>query len=256
MVELHDPIMYVSNYSVQSITTKGAFNEPYTRDFDDGERIIEVDLYREINSIEDWKNINNSPTENYMLMADLDFANEGNNINISKTYTGKVNGNNHYIKNIILTANFLFHDLNGTVENINIQNFKCDKHNTAGGYGLICNATNAVIDNVHLKDVELTINSNVPCTAGALIGSANGGTVIRNCSATNVKIEKDSETSVQTSKIGGLIGYFKGISVENSYVKNLNIASKNAVNQYVGGLIGHISLGKVENCYVSEGKIK
>ena len=255
VVELHDPVMYVSNYSVQSITTKGAFNAPYTRNFEDGERTIKIDLYREINSIDDWKNINNSPTENYMLMTDLDFANEGSNIRISKTYTGKVNGNNHTIKNIILTSDFLFNDLKGTIENINIQNFKQDKAETAAVYGLIWNATNAVIDNIHMKDVKITINSNVSCNVGALIGNANTGTVIKNCSAINVSIEKASEEAIQTSKIGGLIGSFGGISVENSYVKNINIISKNAVTQYVGGLIGQISLGKVENCYVSEGKI-
>ena len=255
VVELHDPVMYVSSYSVQSITTKGAFNAPYTRNFEDGERTIEVDLYREINSIDDWKNINNSPTENYMLMTDLDFANEGNNIKISKTYTGKVNGNNHTIKNIILTSDFLFNDLKGTIENINIQNFKQDKPKTASVYGLIYNATNAVIDNIHIKDVKITINSNVSNNAGALIGNANAGTVIKNCSATNVSIETFSEETVQTAKIGGLIGSFGGISVENCYVNNINIKSKKAVNQYVGGLIGQISLGKVENCYVSEGQI-
>ena len=255
VVELHDPVMYVSNYSVQSITTKGAFNAPYTRNFEDGERIIKIDLYREINSIDDWKNINNSPTENYMLMTDLDFANEGSNIRISKTYTGKVNGNNHTIKNIILTSDFLFNDLKGTIENINIQNFKQDKPKTASVYGLIYNATNAVIDNIHIKDVKITINSNVSNNAGALIGNANAGTVIKNCSATNVSIETFSEETVQTAKIGGLIGSFGGISVENCYVNNINIKSKKAVNQYVGGLIGQISLGKVENCYVSEGQI-
>ena len=255
VVELHDPVMYLSSYSVQSITTKGAFNAPYTRNFEDGERTIEVDLYREINSIDDWKNINNSPTENYMLMTDLDFANEGNNIKISKTYTGKVNGNNHTIKNIILTSDFLFNDLKGTVENINIQNFEHDKPKTASVYGLIYNATNAVIDNIHIKDAKITINSNVSNNAGALIGNANAGTVIKNCSATNVSIETFSEETVQTAKIGGLIGSFGGISVENCYVNNINIKSKKAVNQYVGGLIGQISLGKVENCYVSEGQI-
>ena len=255
IVELHDPVIYVSSYSVQSITTKGAFNAPYTRNFEDGERTIEVDLYREINSIDDWKNINNSPTENYMLMTDLDFANEGNNIKISKTYTGKVNGNNHMIKNIFLTSDFLFNDLKGTIENINIQNFKHDKPKTASVYGLIYNATNAVIDNIHIKDVKITINSNVSNNAGALIGNANAGTIVKNCSATNVSIETFSEETVQTSKIGGLIGSFGGISVENCYVNNINIKSKKAVNQYVGGLIGQISLGKVENCYVSEGQI-
>ena len=31
-VELYNPVRYVSNYSVLEITTKGAFNKPYTRE--------------------------------------------------------------------------------------------------------------------------------------------------------------------------------------------------------------------------------
>ena len=48
IVELYNPIRYISSYSLQSITTKGAFNMPYTRSFKENERKIEVDLYREI----------------------------------------------------------------------------------------------------------------------------------------------------------------------------------------------------------------
>ena len=57
------------------ITTQGAFNIPYTREFLEHERTIEVDLYKKINNISEWKDINNSPTENYILMQDLNFAN-------------------------------------------------------------------------------------------------------------------------------------------------------------------------------------
>ena len=77
IAKLHSPKLYTSTYSVLGITTQGAFNIPYTREFLEHERIIEVDLYKKINNISEWKDINNSPTENYILMQDLNFANMG-----------------------------------------------------------------------------------------------------------------------------------------------------------------------------------
>ena len=77
VAKLHSPKLYTSTYSVLGITTQGAFNIPYTREFLEHERTIEVDLYKKINNISEWKDINNSPTENYILMQDLNFANMG-----------------------------------------------------------------------------------------------------------------------------------------------------------------------------------
>lgn len=77
IAKLHSPKLYTSTYSVLGITTQGAFNIPYTREFLEHERTIEVDLYKKINNISEWKDINNSPTENYILMRDLNFANMG-----------------------------------------------------------------------------------------------------------------------------------------------------------------------------------
>ena len=77
IAKLHSPKLYTSTYSVLGITTQGAFNIPYTREFLEHERTIEVDLYKKINNISEWKDINNSPTENYILMQDLNFANMG-----------------------------------------------------------------------------------------------------------------------------------------------------------------------------------
>ena len=255
IAELYDPIMYISKYNVQSITTKGAFNTPYTRNFENGERTISVDLYREINSIDDWKDISKSLTENYMLMTDLDFSNEGNSIRITQEYTGKLNGNNHTIKNINLTSDYLFTTFNGTLKNLVIQNFRQEKESKAGVYALINNTKNALIDNVHIKDVTLKVNSNVTCSVGVLIGNANSGTIVQNCSARDVTIEKITEEVAPLYRIGGLIGNFAGVSVDNSFVKNLNITSTNNIEQYMGGLVGNISIGKIQNCYVTGGSL-
>ena len=101
IAELTNPIVCVSQYDVLRIRTKGALNTTYTREYEEGERKINVDLYREIWSIQDWKNIKNSTQENYMLMTDLDLINEGNSINLNRV-DGIINGNNHKIANIKL----------------------------------------------------------------------------------------------------------------------------------------------------------
>ena len=107
--------------------------------------LFEVDLYKEINSVQDWKDINTSPTENYMLMTDLDFINEGSTIRITNTYTGKLNGNQHTIKNIVLDSKFLFSNMNGTLEKLYVENLKYA--------GLIDNSSGGIMNEIHLKDV-------------------------------------------------------------------------------------------------------
>ena len=253
IVELYNPIRYISSYSLQSITTKGAFNMPYTRSFKENERKIEVDLYREINNVEGWKNINKLPAENYILMNDLDFLNEANSINITNRYTGKIEGNNHTIKNIILAKGFLFNDFNGILENINIQNFQVSKNNDENYFGLINIAQEAVLDNVHINDVHIQDATNNSFYVGTLIAKAENSTIVKNCSANNIKIEKKGNAS--EVQIGGLIGISSRAEVTNSYVGNINITAKEAVSQNIGGLIGQTNNSKVNNCYVSVGEI-
>ena len=253
IVELYNPIRYISSYSLQSITTKGAFNMPYTRSFKENERKIEVDLYREINNVEGWKNINKLPAENYILMNDLDFLNEANSINITNRYTGKIEGNNHTIKNIILAKGFLFNDFNGILENINIQNFQVSKNNDENYFGLINIAQKAVLDNVHINDVHIQDATNNSFYVGTLIAKAENSAIVKNCSANNIKIEKKGNAS--EVQIGGLIGISSRAEVTNSYVGNINITAKEAVSQNIGGLIGQTNNSKVNNCYVSVGEI-
>ena len=255
-VELYNPVRYVSNYSVLEITTKGAFNKPYTREFKEGERKIEVDLYKEIHTIEDWKNINKSPTENYILMQDLDFSNEGNTIEITNIYTGKLNGNNNTIKNIILSDHCLIRDFRGTLKNINIKNIKQINSKSEERCGIIYSSKNAEVENVHIIEAEMNSASENNCTAGVLIGEGYENVTIHNCSATNVKIEIASSNISNTMAVGGLVGSFNGNELKNCYVRNLNIIAKNSITQTVGGLVGKLKVGTIKNCYVAQGNIE
>ncbi len=248
IAELKNPTICVSSYNVLSLSTKGAFNNSYTRSYEEGERVINVDLYREIWNVEDWKNIDDSPTENYMLMSDLNFINEGTSVRIG-SLNGILNGNGYSISNIYLTGNTsLIGSLYGTLENLYINNF--NQEVTAQG-GLITTANSgSVIDNVHLKDIDINKSSD-----GAIGGLVGFGTYIniRNSSVTNIKITIYGADDYLN--VGGMIGEVNNSLIQNCYVKGLDISDCETVIPAIGGLAGYASeVNTIESCYV-EGKI-
>ena len=257
IAELYDPIKYISEYNVQSITVKGAYNTEYTREYEQGEKIVKADLYKEINSVQDWKNINTSLTENYMLMTDLNFINEGNTIQINNTFTGKINGNNHKISNLNLTNAWLIGNLQGTLENLYIENFNFEKTTSENRMGLIRYANNATINNVHIKGAKLESKVKVNLYGGGtLLGEAAGGNVIiTNSSASEVEIIQNVNEIVSQNRIGGLVGYFNGSRIENCYTRDINLNIGNAIETAIGGLVGQVDKGDITSCY-AQGKIE
>ena len=253
IAELYDPIKYTSNYNLMSITSKGSIGIPYTRNFKQGERIIRVDLYKEINSISEWKAINSSPTENYILMTDLDFINEGDSIRITNTFTGKINGNNHTIKNIFLTEGSLFKQVNGAIYDMYIKNFR--QNNTDSG--IIYKTNGAIIDNIHITDGYIKGDSKVSGFYAGILGRYFVNTVVKNCSANNVEIIQDSDKILDEISVGGLIENATTTIIENSYVNNININCSNAINYRIGGLVGILQTNSsIKNSYVTGGLIK
>ena len=254
IVRLYDPIRYVSQYSVMSITTKGAFNLPYTREFKDNERVIYIDLYRPIYSVDDWKAINKSLTENYQLMNDLDFINEGNGVKINNTYSGKITGNGFTIKNIRSANGItggLINKLTGSLENIIFESYIVQDDSKTQQIGLILNSENAVLNNVQVKNANIIVDGTVLIneTIGVLISNAKNTNII-NSSIQGAKIEV--KNNVGTIIAGGLVGQSSISTIQNSFVQDCEFTIKNAVNyQGIGGIIGYESgLGQIKNCYV------
>lgn len=238
---------YLSKYYVKSITSKSAYNIYYTRTYKDNEKVLNFDLYRKVSTIEDWKNIKDNPNENYQLTADLDFQ--------SKTgflvgnFSGKLNGDNHTIKNIEITeGSGLFNTLTGEIKNLNVVNYK--KTNPSAYGGLIYNSKGvSTIDNVHMTDVSINATSYI----GGIIGYGEG-TIIKNSSVTNFK-NNNAEGAIDI-RIGSLAGYISGGYILNSYAQGINIDIANSISTYgVGGLVGQLSSGLAENCY-AVGNIK
>lgn len=242
-----DPIKYLSKYFVKSITSVGAFNIAYTREYANNERALYFDLYRPISTIKEWKTIKDSPSENYQLTANLDFRDATDYL--VGNFSGKINGNGYTISNIEITSgNGLFTTLTGELKNLYVVNYK--KINASSYGGLIYNSTNvSIIDNVHMTNVSINAASFV----GGIIGYGSG-TIIRNSSVTNFKnITGPGLTDI---RIGAIAGYLSGGYIQNSFAQNVDIDIRDSISTYgIGGIVGQLDGGIVENCYAT-GNIK
>ncbi len=249
---LSNPIICVSKYEVISISTKGAYNQEYTRKFKEKERIINISFYKEINTTEDWKNINKSLTENYILMQDLDFKNNPDDVNIWNKLDGIIDGNNHTVKNVTSkTASHIFGNIVNEIKNINFENISLENVSSWGA--IIYTAGKA--NNVHANNIKIinTRGNPINTTHGGLFTVTSGE--IKNCGINNVTIISNAGYSART-RIGGLIAVANSSVIENCFATNVNIQSKNTKYEGVGGLIGASETkSTIKNCYTT-GKIE
>ena len=261
-LRVSDPVLCVSQYNILSISRKGSTGFTYApKTFKLGERVVELEFYRKVynvNANEDgsWKQIKQSPKENYKIMEDLNFGNwNKDDIVINTTYTGILDGNNKSIVNMTID-NSLISTFNGKMSNITFKNIKFE--GIPLSLALIAKSqSNSYIENVHMQDI--TINSLATTETetayiGALIASSERGT-IQNCSVKNLNISVKGK--LYGARIGGLIAYNTGGTISNCYSIKSNIVIENVENSYgIGGIIGTgTSYCLIENCY-SEGKIK
>ena len=250
VIEVYNPIVCVSNYSILSITTKGAMNLPYTRTYEENERNIKLELYNEIWTIEDWQNMKKNAKENYKLMQDLDFKNAKENLYTQITIYGILDGMGHTIKNINTKWYLFYNAVDGAIiRNINIENYSAVSD--AYYFGIFSLSQNALLENIHCNNISLKTTKSTQI--GGLVGNANQ-TVLKNITLNNVKIEMQGSKDNLTY-IGGVIGLanadLQNVAVNNLYINDTNSGSKN-----IGGIIGRQSNIKftVENCY-AKGKI-
>ena len=244
---LNNPIICVSQYSVMKISTKGAYNKTYTREFKENERLIDVDFYRELNTIDDWKNIYKSPTENYILMQDLDFRNDPEGSIITVQYDGKLDGNNHTIRNINTINQGIIWYANNEIKNIIFENITITSEIAKS---IIINANR--IKNVHANNVKI-IKTGIESgnRQGGLVGTLTGE--MQNCGIKNITIINESYST--DTRIGGLVGDVNNAVISNCHATNVTIQTKNNTYIGVGGLIGRAQYVEINNCYTT-GKIE
>ena len=250
IAKLYSPTIYVSSYDLLSITSQGAFGFPYTREYKDGERIIDVSLYRPINSIDDWKEINNYPDENYMLETNLDFRNETSGI-ILWNFRGKLDGNGHTIRNINITDYaYLIANLYGEIHNLYIENYNNENNTDTANQGIISNMQNkALVDGLYVNNAMLTRtveNGNI----GVIAGNSSNASIIKNSYVKNSTIIANGK--LNTIYAGGIVGKASNTTINNSYVQNINIQINNAIETSVGGIVGNeIGVGNISYCYAT-----
>ena len=248
--KLYSPTIYVSSYDVLSITSQGAFGNPYTREYKDGERIIDVSLYRPINSIDDWKEINNYPDENYMLETNLDFRNETSGI-ILWNFRGKLDGNGHTIRNINITDYaYLIANLYGEIHNLYIENYNNENNTDPTNQGIISNMqSKSLVDGLYVNNATLTRtldNGNI----GVIAGNGLNASIIKNSYVKNSTIIANGK--LNTIYAGGIVGKASNTTINNSYVQNINIQINNAIETSVGGIVGNeIGVGNISYCYAT-----
>ena len=251
IVNLSNPIQYLSKYSILSFTTKGAFNLEYTKKYNEEEMIINVELFNEIYTVEDWYEIKNKQHENYKLMANLDFKNADPKKYAGIHFYGILDGTGHTIQNIYISKSygfplFLTTYSKSRIQNLNIKNYNLETKHYAG---IIQRASNTIIKNLNIDGVNIRDNGNVSYIGG-LIAEGNDGR-IENVTYNNLNIDTYQEGN--TSYVGGLIGTGQ-MNINNVYMKNVTIKARSeGIETAVGGVIGFCggSYDKIENILVN-----
>ena len=235
IVNLSNPLQCVSTYSVLSFTTKGAFNLEYTKEYNEGEILINVDLYNEIYTIEDWYEMQKKNSENYKIMANLDFKNADPKKYANINLYGILDGMGHSIQNMYLPKTLnkaLFENIGSktVIKNLNIKNYNSESM-TIGNVGIIGYGNGLTLENVNIDTVNI-ISSGV--NIGGIIGTSNSYE-FKDITLNNINIlVKDAISPI----VGGLVGGGVG-NITNVYANNINIKVENiSESAKVGGIIG------------------
>ena len=265
-VLLNNPTSYLDSYTVASIRSRmanGKIKESiYGENEPLGTRTIEVRFIKNISTAEEWNSINNADangvsglTQNYRLVADIDFANSDFAPYITGTFEGyidgKYEGKIHKLKNIEGSQSVIKGFTKGTIKNLCIENIIIDTSSQYAGFIERAEVTdNITIDNIHIKDMEITssYSGSTPYIGGicAYINSGSSSladkVTIQNCNIQGLNIEF-TNTSVTNIVVGGIAGrlyIFGGVdaNVNNCYVQNMLINADVTSNSGVGGIIG------------------
>lgn len=252
-LKLTNPQMYISSYPLRQMTMTNIFNVSYNREYNSGEKQIEVSFFRSINSEQDWKLLNTYPTENFKIKSDLDFTGiPQSQIVITKTFQGVLDGDNHTISNVMLTDRFsIMHnvDTSAIVKNLCFDNIVIKtNNNTSTNVGLI-SYLRGKIDNVIIQNSEIIVDGTAAKNIGILVGQGSYANIF-NSSIKNSKIVIND--SLIEANIGGMIGYANPVDVSNSFVYDINIQADNMLSDCsIGGVAGRLEYTKIKNLYAS-----
>ncbi len=192
-----------------------------------------------IATVEDFLKINEAPDKYYELTADLDFKDRTFDYDfvISEVFTGKIEGNNHTIKN--LNGYTLFQQFRGSVSNLNIKDFtniKASNYNDNVS-AFANNSSGATLKNMRFENIILEGQHRI----APVVAFDDANSVFENISVINAKV-KGSGVYIST-----FIGRKYGGSIKNVYVEG----TIDCVTTENGGIVGAIQKGGVVENVIS-----
>jgi len=208
----------------------------------------------QIASVEDWLQIADNPSACYSIVNDIDFASIPVK-SINKTFTGKLNGGNHTLKNLYLNDGGLFAEAVDTVviQNLQIEEPTMILSNNNAMAGLVVNSIRggvtddgvelpALISNVHLLAPSIVADG-FQGTVGAIVGDASLYTEI-----VEVSVMKANINATAAENVGGIAGSL----ATSSFVHTAAVMGTINGGQNVGGVAAVVSAGEpIYNCHVT-----
>lgn len=199
---------------------------------------INLQFFKDINSIEDWQAIDPTSNENYRLNTDLDFSTiqDINHNLIINRMEGTSEG--HKISNITIQNEeywHLFENINASLKNITFENIivedtgDLNNQNTydgVGKYTIGYLVNNADIENIIFNNIKLSARS-------------NGMAILSQVSQSNIKnIELNSIEVNGASYTGGFIAQVTTTNIDSVLGSNLNVTSVHGASN-TGGVLGY-----------------
>ncbi len=183
-----------------------------------------------INTVEDLKAIANT-NKSYILGATIDLSGESNWTPI-EGFTGTLSGGGYDIVNLTIDSvngeNLgLFGNLQGTVQNLKIENAQITSRGDIGKAGIVAGTNSGTIKNVIVNgSVVAEYYDNV----GGIVGYNNNG-FISNC--------ENQALVTGNNNVGGIAGYVcvNGDNKANCNVNNGEISGKSNI----GGIFGYLT---------------
>ncbi len=183
-----------------------------------------------INTVEELKAIANT-NKAYILGSDIDLSSESNWTPI-EGFTGTLSGGGYSIYNLTISSvndeNLgLFGTLQGTVENLTIENAQITSRGDIGKAGIVAGTNAGVIKNVIVTgSVVATYYDNV----GGLVGNNANGIMV-NC--------ENQAFVLGNNNVGGIAGYMS-VNGDNNADENVNSGEVEG-NTNVGGVFGYLT---------------
>ena len=192
------------------------------------------------------------------LDRDLDF---GNNpfIPVNNISGLTFDGNNHTVKNMYVAMGKNYASMFEIAQKVTIKNLKFDTvyayaTNTGRAATLVGYLTGGVVENVHVKNVEVRGYQKLAGLIAYITQDGGDNVTVKNCSVENVTIGASDIGEVYQA--GGLVGYISSssnatLTIEECEVKGIIAINDTPVledpasfNYYSGGFIGSIGSTK------------